>query len=193
WNQYGKKGKGLGETQVQQLAKEMVGQSMNDFFGKALYSTDELDLKSLFDSVGIEFQMLSQYLHNEKGGFSKKLKSRKSVSFLGITHKADPLGAKVHAVVEGSCAVDAGISNGDIIIAVDNIRVASPELDKTIARIPIGEKVLISYFRREKLFNVECLLTEGDPNTVYLSFKSSLEGDEATNQKGLVNSWMLGK
>ena len=133
WNQYGKLGKGLGETQVQQLVKEMVGQSMNDFFQKALYSTSELDLKSMFDQLDVEFQLIPQYLHNEKGGFSEKSKLRKSVPFLGVTHIPDPLGAKVVSVLEDSCAADAGISSGDIIIAVENIRVTSPDFDKTIA------------------------------------------------------------
>lgn len=186
WNQYGKLGKGVGETQIQQLVKEMAGESFSEFFEKALYSTEELDLKSIFETLEIEFQLIPQYLHNEKGGFVKKAKHRKSVPFLGITHKLDPLGAKVVSVFEDSCGANAGISNGDIIIAIDNVRVTSNELDKTIARVPVGEKVSISYFRRERLYSVDCLLTEGDPNTVYLSYKSE-EPNEA------LKSWALGQ
>ncbi|TQV82938.1 M61 family metallopeptidase [Aliikangiella coralliicola] len=177
WNQHGKSGKGVGETQIQLLAKELVGQSLNDFFADALYSTKDLDLKSYFESVDIEFQVIPQYLHNEKGGFAAKAKDRKSVAFLGITHKADALGAKVHSVTENSCAAVAGLSNDDIIIAVDNIRIASSELDQVIARVPIGTEVLISYFRRERLYHTQVKLTEGEANTCYLSFKNEKASD----------------
>ena len=185
WNQHGKTNKGLGETQVQQLCKELVGQSMSEFFNKALYSTEDLDLNTVFESLGVKFQLIPQYLHNEKGGFAKKPKQRKLVSFLGVTHKSDPLGAKIHSVSEESCAASAGLSNGDVIIAIENIRVNSSELDKVIARIPIGTQVCVSYFRRDRLFHTQCLLKEGDPNTCYLSIKNK-EPDEA-----LVR-WILG-
>jgi len=171
WNQHGKTNKGVGETQVQQLAKELVGESMSEFFNRALYSTEDLDLDTIFAERGIHFQLVPQYLYNEKGGFVSQAKQRKLVSFLGITHNPDSLGAKIHSVTHGSCGAKAGLSNGDIIIAVDNIRVTSAELDNMIARIPIGTEVNISYFRRERLFHAKCQLKEGDANTCYLSLK----------------------
>lgn len=171
WNQHGKTDRGVGETQIQQLTKELVGQSLNDFYNKALYTVEDLDLKSVFDSVGVEFQVIEQYLQSEKGGFVEHAKQRKSVSFLGITHRADDMGAKVVTVAEDSCAAVAGISNEDIIIAVENIRVTSSDLDQTIAKIPLNTEVCVSYFRRNRLYHTQIKLTKGLANTCYLSFK----------------------
>jgi len=174
WRQFGKTGKGLGETQVKQIVKEMLGTSLSDFFAKALYSTEELPLQSVFDGLGVSYQLLPQYLQSEKGGFVSAQKQRKTLSFLGLSHSADPLGAKVTSVVEGSCAAEAGLSQGDIIIALDNVRVVSSELDEYIGKIPPMTKVQISFFRRERLFHRNCQLSESEANTCYLSLKEEV-------------------
>lgn len=171
WQQYGKNNRGIEERQIQQICEEFIGVSLEEFFTKALYSVEELDLKPIFESMGVEFQVIAQYLHNEKGGFVAKPKQRRPVSFLGITHRSHDLGVKVTTVVENSCAALAGISNSDIIIAVEDIRVTSAELDKTIAKIPLDTTVSVSYFRRDRLHHTQVKLTEGQANTCYLSFK----------------------
>ncbi|WP_196137668.1 M61 family metallopeptidase [Aliikangiella sp. G2MR2-5] len=185
WRDYGKTGRGLGETQVQQLVKELTGQSFNEFFDKALYSTDDLPLKEYFDRLGVNYQQIPQYLATEKGGYIDKPKERQPLSFLGVICQADPLGAKVSIVFEDSCAQMAGISSGDIIIAIDDIRITADELDKTISRIPLSTQVSISYFRRDKLYRTECTLTHSDDNTVYLSFQNEKPADE-------IVKWVLG-
>ncbi len=186
WNQHGKTNKGVGETQVQQLTKELVGQSMSSFFNKALYSTEDLDIQSIFELLGIEYQLLPQYLSKEKGGFIKAPKERKELAYLGVTSKADALGAKVHSVTEGSCSSEAGLSNGDIIIAIDNVRITHSELEQVIAKIPLETEITISYFRRERLYHCQCRLTESIANTCYLSFKDT---DKPTE---LLQQWFSG-
>ena len=44
------------------------------------------------------------------------------------------------------------------------------ELDEAIAKIPLGTEISISYFRRERLYQVQCLLTASEANSCYLSF-----------------------
>ncbi|TQV76966.1 M61 family metallopeptidase [Aliikangiella marina] len=178
WQRHGKTLKGVGENQIQQLVKELVGESMKEFFEIALYSTQELDLNKVFQQLGIEFQIIPQYLQTEKGGFVPQQKQRAGVSFLDIVHKDNALGAFVYAVSEDGVGASAGLSNGDVIIAIDDIRVTSGELDKRIARIPIGTKIKITYFRRERLFESHCVLTEGLSNTCYLSLKTPEPTDE---------------
>ncbi|MGX5202246.1 M61 family metallopeptidase [Aliikangiella sp. IMCC44632] len=188
WNRYGKTSKGLGESQVEQLAKELVGESLHDFFEQALYSTEDLDLAAVFNYYGINFQLLPQLSWNEKGGFNTQLIEREASSYLGITHKADPLGVKIHSVGHGSCALEAGLSNGDIIIAINDLRVTSVEIDKLIAEIPLGEVVKISYFRRERLYHTECQLTASDPNICYLSFKNGAMNNQFKHWVGQLES-----
>ncbi len=178
WNEHGKDQKGITSDEIKKHAEKLVNASMDNFFNQALYSTKELAIEKIFTELGINFQLLPQQKHNEKGGFVKAKLERKAVANLGITHKPDPLGVKVLTVDASTCGATCGLSSGDIIIAIDNIRVTSLELDKSIAQIPLGEKIQISYFRRERLYHVECLLTEVVPNIVYLSLQSEQESPE---------------
>jgi len=186
WNQHGKTGVGVGEVQIKKLAEELTGQSMKEFFNKALYSTEDLDLETIFEQLDINYQVIPQYLSIEKGGYVLKAKDRKSVSFLAITHKASALGAQIVSVTDGGCGSTCGLSNDDVVIAIENVRVTSRELDTTIAKIPLGTSIDIHYFRREKLFHTRCTLTEGDANTCYLSFNND-------NPSEKMLAWSTGK
>jgi predicted metalloprotease with PDZ domain len=177
WKQHGKTGVGVGEVQIREIAETLVGESMKDFFNNALYTTQELDLKPIFDSMDINYQIIPQYLALEKGGYVATLKERKDVSFLGITHIDNPLGAQIVSVTNDGCASNSGLSNGDIIVAIENVRVTSLELDICIAKIPLGTSINIHYFRREKIYETQCVLKQGDANTCYLSFKSEKPSD----------------
>lgn len=172
WRKHGKTGRGLGENQVIELAEEIVGESLKDFFDIALYTTEELDLTDVFNQVGVNYQLISPYLSSEKGGYINEAKVRKAVSSLGVVHKDNNLGAQIHSVMEKTSGAIAGLSNADIIIAIDHVRVTSKELDSVIARIPPGTEITISYFRRERLYHCQCILAEGDSSICYLSFQN---------------------
>lgn len=185
WNNFGKKNIGLQEKQIQTITEQLVEQPMDDFFNKALYSSEDLDLQSIFELLDIQYQVIPQYVHAEKGGYVTKPKERKIIASLGFKHKTHALGAFVQSINDSSCTAKAGLSNADIIIAIDDVRVTSNDLDKVIAKIPIGEEIKISYFRRDRLYHSLCELTPSENNICYLSFKNK-EPSEAAIQ------WMLG-
>lgn len=172
WQQHGMTEIGVDEKQIKQITEILVGQSMDDFFNQALYSTEDLNIESLFEQLDICYQLKPQRFKNEKGGFIEKFQEDKPVAFLGITHQSNDLGVMVNTVEENSSAAVAGISNGDIIIAIDTLRVTSNELDKVIVKIPLDSEILISYFRRDRLYHCKCTLKSGDATTCYLSLKS---------------------
>lgn len=177
WQQFGKKNIGVQEKQIQQLTEVITEQPMQAFFEQTLYAVEDLDLQSVFDSLDIDYQLIPQYLSKEKGGYSEQPKERKPVAFLGATHTDDALGAKIYSVEKDSCAATAGLSNKDIIIAIDQQRITSSNLDETVAKIPVGETVNVSYFRRDRLYHAYCELTASKNNTCYLSFKNAKPSD----------------
>jgi predicted metalloprotease with PDZ domain len=193
WNDFGKSETGinpdisnigLGEKQVVELAEQLTGQSMKAFFDRVLYSCEEVNLTEIFDRVDIEYQLVAQQTSLDKGGYSEKPKQTATSynkAFLGITHKAHAQGAEVVTVAETSCAVKAGLSNADIILAIDDRCVTSNELDTHIGAIPVGAEVKISYIRRQRLYHTQCILEPSVANTVYLSFKDGKPSEKATN------------
>ena len=183
WKNYGKNNIGVNERDIQKTTEELVGTSMNDFFKEVLYSTKELDLKSVFNILGLDYLLTSESKQMDKGGFKKTLPQSKPVCSLSITHKSNSIGAEIVSVLDDGSASNIGLSNKDIIIALDGYRVDSSELDKRIASYPLDTEISISFFRRDKLYHRLCRLTASEENTCFLGFSG-----EKTNS--VFNDWI---
>jgi len=186
WSRYGKKNIGVNETDIEKLAEELVDKPMKKFFDRILYSTKELELKSIFELMEIDYQLVSESKQMDRGGYRKKAIESNPTCSLSITHKANPVGAEIVTVLEGGSASKTGLSNKDIIIALDGYKVDSSELDKRIASYPIDTEISVSFFRRDKLYHRLCHLTASEANTCFLSFKN-------TSPSAAFNLWAKAK
>ncbi len=183
WNQSGRDQIGIEEKQIKLFAETLCGESLDEFFDTYLYSTKELPLAECFKHLGIDFQLESETKQLETGGYIESIKPSKPQSSLGIIAKDHSLGAELLSVYENSSAAKAGLSNKDIIIAVDGYRVSYDQLDKTIGKFPIGAEVEISFFRRDKLHHRSCRLNSLSPSVCYLSF-------DQENQNSKLKDWL---
>jgi predicted metalloprotease with PDZ domain len=170
WNRIGKPQSGVSEQQIQKLTEELCGQSLTSFFKRVLYSTEELALENLFDKLGVSFHLVSEVKQLEVGGYVESFETRVNKCSLGVIAKSHPMGAEIISVYEGSSAAKAGLSNKDILIAINHYRVTFEELDKAIAKYPVGQSVTLSFFRRDKLHQRECGLNSLVPNVCFLSY-----------------------
>jgi predicted metalloprotease with PDZ domain len=109
--------------------------------------TEDLPLAKLFAPFGVK-------LVDERKG------SRPSLD-VGIGRDAG--GAKLTNVHEGGPAHQAGLSAGDVVIALDGLRVnGSPSnLDTLLSRYKVGDKVTMHVFRRDELMTFAVAL-QGD-------------------------------
>jgi len=107
YEEYGKKQKGYSETDIISICERIAGVSLNDFFNKYVYGTDDFEfaLKECFEYLDIEFlKISSSNISESKYGF-------KTVDF--GTNK------KVTLTAPFSPSWKAGLSIGDEIIAVN--------------------------------------------------------------------------
>lgn len=67
-------------------------------------------------------------------------------------------------VFEGGAAHRAGISAGDVLLAIDGLRVSSENpavnLEKQLSRYSVGEKVEAFVFRRDELMKFDVILAD---------------------------------
>ena len=70
---------------------------------------------------------------------------------LGIRTAATTDGVKLTHVLDGGGAQAAGLSAGDVIVAVDGLKVMQPVFDQHLARKPAGASVEVHAFRRDEL------------------------------------------
>jgi predicted metalloprotease with PDZ domain len=152
WQRYGRDfypsvGRGVTEDEVEALFEEISGVKLKSMFERYVRGTDDLPLAKLFAPFGVK-------LLDER-------KSGKPSLDAGIGRDAG--GSKLTQVHEGGAAHQAGMSAGDVIIAVDRLRAnGNPSnLDTLLARYRVGETVTMHAFRRDELMTFEVTL-QGD-------------------------------
>lgn len=93
-------------------------------------------------------------------------------------------GVFVSSVNENSSAEEAGIEQGDVIVAINNMPVHNvSELQEFVARNRPGDQVDVTYVRQKLELTVQAILrnTEGSTEMVRRSFPQKLEGARIEN------------
>ncbi|UOD33407.1 M61 family metallopeptidase [Massilia violaceinigra] len=148
WQRYGRDfypsvGRGVTEAEVEALFDEISGLKLKPLFDKYVRGTADLPLARLYGPFGVK---IDDARKNAKPAFD-----------VGIGR--DGGDCKLTQVHEGGAAHTAGLSAGDILVAVEGLRVAgSPSnLDALLSRYKVGDTVAVHAFRRDELmtFNVQ--------------------------------------
>jgi predicted metalloprotease with PDZ domain len=140
WQRYGRdffngKGQGIEEADVEALFAEATGADLSELFAEGVRGTRDLPLDTLLASFGVTLEADV----DPKGKPSLGARMRGG---------ADCTVAAVH---DGSAAQKAGLSAGDVLIAVDGLRVTGSNLDALLSRYQPGAKVEVHAFRRDEL------------------------------------------
>jgi predicted metalloprotease with PDZ domain len=147
WDRYGRdfypsKGRGVTEAEVEALFDEISGLKLKPLFNRYVRGTDELPLAKLYAAFGV-----------------KLADERKSAKpSLDASYGRDGNDWKLTQVHEGGAAHAAGLSAGDVLMAIDGLRVTAAP-DGMLARYSVGDAVVIHAFRRDELmsFNAELI------------------------------------
>jgi predicted metalloprotease with PDZ domain len=140
WTRYGRdfyqgQPRGVGEDEVAALIAEATGMELGRLFDDAVSGTRDLPLAALFEPFGVT-------LSPETGPNPKPSLGAR------VRGGADTTLAVVY---EGGAAHRAGLSAGDVLIAIDGLRVTGANLDALLARYQPGERVQAHAFRRDEL------------------------------------------
>ncbi len=137
WVRHGQSGIGVGEQTVQQIAEELSGVNLKRFFASAVDGTDDLPLKRLLARFGVTLTWAA-----EKAG---------QTASLGVKTAVDGKDVRLATVYDGGAAQAAGLAAGDLLLAIDGLRVTPASLETLLARRAPGEQVAIHAFRRDEL------------------------------------------
>ncbi|WP_144109987.1 M61 family metallopeptidase [Paraburkholderia sp. BCC1886] len=147
WQRFGRdfyQGKPVGVEagEIEALFTEATGVHLGELFAEAVNGTRDLPLDTLLTPFGVT---LAPELD----------RSGKPTLGARVRGGADCTLAAVH---EGSAAQKAGLSAGDVLIALDGLRVNGGNLDALLLRYQPGTTVEIHAFRRDELRSVQVKL-----------------------------------
>jgi predicted metalloprotease with PDZ domain len=142
WQRYGRdfyrdEPAGVEEDDVKSLIEEATGVDLGPLFDEAVHGTRDLPLAELLLPFGVT---LAPDLGNGALG-----KPSLGVRVRGSTD------CTVAAVHDGSAAQKAGLSAGDLLVAIDGLRVTGSNLDTLLSRYLPGAAVEVHAFRRDEL------------------------------------------
>ncbi|MEJ2456047.1 MAG: PDZ domain-containing protein [Candidatus Thiodiazotropha sp.] len=189
WQQYGKPGVGLREGAFERLVEEVTGIDFKDDFDRWVRSTEELTLSETLREFGIELHLLPAKSAADLGGVAdKRPEAEQGKPVLGARFEQQPDGVLLLQVFDRGAAQAAGLSAGDLIIAVDGLRMDAKGLESYLSQQVAESRVSVHLFRRDELMAFELKPLPAQPDTC--SFYLNPELDD--KQSRLQNGWLQG-
>ncbi|HMW51988.1 MAG TPA: PDZ domain-containing protein [Rhodocyclaceae bacterium] len=153
WRDHGQTGVGVAEEGLYAAAAAFGGASLGRWLRNLVEGTDELPLEDGLRRVGV------------------KLAWEASVKCPGMGARTTVEGesVKLANVFDGGAAQAAGLSAGDVLVALDGLKVTGKTLDALLARRMAGETVQVHAFRRDELKTFSVILQAPLPDTARLT------------------------
>jgi predicted metalloprotease with PDZ domain len=141
WQRHGQTGIGVGDEDIRLIAEEISGLKLQRFFATAVHGTGELPLAKLLDIFGIKLSW-----------------AKEKTPSLGFKTVTEGDNVKLANVFDGGPAQAAGLSGGDVLLALDGMRITAGQLEPMLARRQAGQTVRLHAFRRDELMEFKLRL-----------------------------------
>jgi predicted metalloprotease with PDZ domain len=158
WSRYGDQTNGVAEGGFEALVQEISGLDLTAFFDAAIRSTTDLPIAKLLRNFGVTLRFRPSTGVSDKGG-NAIASAKLPKSDLCVVATKSNGGAKLKNVVNGGPAHMAGLSAGDTIVAVNQIRVSSPSDLQRLTNHAPGTQLEITAFRADILRTTSVVTT----------------------------------
>jgi predicted metalloprotease with PDZ domain len=166
WRRYGARGIGVPEDGFEQLAAEISGLDLGPFFASSVHGTEDPPLKELLAEFGVALELRPTAGSDDRGGVPRAANGEQLS--LGISTRDREHGLELTSVLDGGPAERAGLNPGDVLVALDRLRVTGRNLARRLARFESGERVTVTVFRGDELIEVGLVLRPASLDTCYL-------------------------
>jgi len=149
WRRYGARDEGIDAATVRHEAEAVAGRSLDSFFRRFVDGTAEIPVPGLLRAMGVSVQEQSPSEHER----NDKTKAARLLGWSGLVFApgTERDAAVVKNVVPGSPAWRAGITFGDEIVAVDDVRTNAATVGKRLADGIVGQELRVHVFRKDQL------------------------------------------
>jgi len=153
WTRHGATGRGVADADIEQLAGELCGRSPHAFFERYVYGTDELPIADWCAAMGLGMRLRAAKDERDEGGALAAAPSDTVTAplTLGVRTRRAADGVVLVNVFEGGAAQRAGLSAGDLLVAIGGIRASAENLPVLLSRVPEGGRTPVHAFRRDEL------------------------------------------
>lgn len=168
WRRYGADGIGVPESGFEALAAELAGADLGEFFDLAVRGTADLPLAELLRAFALDLERRPAAGSDDRGGTPPRSNGGTEPLTLGCALREREHGLELTAVHDGGPAERAGLAPGDVLVALDRLRVTERNVRRRLERFEPGERVTATLFRGDELIEVGLVLSLAPADTCYL-------------------------
>lgn len=179
------RGQGVPEGGVEAVCSEVAGVDLKPFFDEYLRGKNDVPLGGLLEPYGIRMHLRPVESDADQGGKPGKADAD-ARGTLQVSLGGGEDGAHLSVVHDGGAAQRAGLSAGDVIIAVDGLKVSRSTLNKVVGERAPGDRLKIHAFRRDELFEVDVIVGAPDKRAAWFT----LDETATAEQKARRAAWL---
>ncbi len=179
WQKHGKTGIGVEETDLETLAAELAGRSLEDFFDHVIHGTEDLPLEAWFQSLGIGYRLRPARSLEDWGSSGLSTDEDSPRHVLGARYRQQGDFVELTQVYDEGPAQACGLSAGDRLVAIGGIQVTASGLQKLLDRQAAMSAVEVQAFRRDELMTFSLPLRAPTADTCELWLLPEQECTEA--------------
>lgn len=146
WSRYGRDDRPVPESGLEQVAAELSGLDLRPLFDSLLRSTDELPLARILAEFGVKAALRPATGPADEGG---RAETKPAGPWAGLQLRAADTG--VASVLSASPAEQAGLAGGDVLVALDGLRVTNGNWTKLLEALTPEREISLHYFRGDEL------------------------------------------
>ena len=170
WQEHGQTGVGVEEDGLYRLTERLGGKKLARWLEAAVTGTEDPPLAGWLKRFGV----------------SHAAEAEAKGPWLGAKLAGGNGEARLAQVFDGGPAQAAGLSAGDVLVAVDGLKVTGGNLETQLGRRKAGERLRIHAFRRDELMEFELPLAD-PPHTLV---KLRLAERPSAAAKALRRGWI---
>jgi len=148
--------RGVGEDEIIEAAEHATGLELASLIRAWTEGTHDPDFARLLQPFGIEYAQ-------------RPAVDSPAFALLGVRTAADGRDCRLSQVFDGSPAQAAGLSGGDVLVALGGLRVTDSNLDKLLTRYAPGDAVVATAFRGDVLLQLPLRLAASPPSRFTLT------------------------
>ena len=184
WREFGQKNIGLRDETIPDVIRSTTSIDLDDFFTQYLSTTIDLPLADLLSYMGVKLKLRPSASLDDAGGTPPKTNDTVKYFNLGAKFIQDNLGARVQFVYDDGCIQNAGISAGDIIVAINNLKANKDNIYTLLQAFNANDTVLCHVFRRDELMAFHITLGNAVEDACYFDI------DDQVEKSGLRHAWL---
>lgn len=148
WRRYGRADRPVPERGLEQVAGELSQLPLQPLFDAWIRSTGELPLAELLAEFGVDARLRAAIGDADPGG---RVIGKALGATLGLRLRAGE--TAIAHVLAGGPAQQAGLSGGDVLVALDGLRVAPNQWPLRLAALRPGQACTLHFFRGDELLS----------------------------------------